>query len=248
MAGQAAFGRTGSGLTVRVQRGDSLWSLSSRYGVSMQQLAAANGMRLSDVLLAGRTLRLPGAAAGKSGAAGKDGATAGAKAGPTFRSPPPTVKVAPGSFCTTYVPPTGPKGKLPSGLSPKQLALRPLFVKWADRYRVPLDLILAESWQESGWQNNVVSPDGARGIGQLLPSTADFVNRQLGTKLDLAVPSDNIQMMAAFLAYLLQATGGQICPTVAAYYQGLGALQRYGVFPVSEGYVRAVLSLRPRFR
>jgi soluble lytic murein transglycosylase-like protein len=81
----------------------------------------------------------------------------------------------------------------------------------------------------------------------LLPATAVFVNQALGTNLKLSVPSDNIQMMAAFLGYLLRGTGGQVCGAVASYYQGFAALQRYGVLPVSQVYVRNVLSLRPRF-
>jgi soluble lytic murein transglycosylase-like protein len=127
------------------------------------------------------------------------------------------------------------------------LALRPLFVKWAKVYGVPVDLIEAEAWQESGWSNNAISPDNARGIGQLLPPTAAGVNQSLGTNLKLTVPSDNIRMMAAFLGSLLRATGGQVCAAVASYYQGLATFQRYGVLPVSQVYVRSVLSLRPRF-
>jgi soluble lytic murein transglycosylase len=127
------------------------------------------------------------------------------------------------------------------------LALRSTFARWADVYDVPLSLIEAEAWQESGWQSGVVSPAGAVGIGQLLPTTAAFVNQSLGTNLHLTVASDNIRMMAAFLGYLLRATGGQICAAVAAYYQGLTALSHVGVLPVSQIYVRDVLSLRPRF-
>ena len=62
VAGQAGFGRSGSHRSVKVEWGDSLWALSQRYGVDMEQLAAANHMKVSDVLLAGRTLSLPGGA------------------------------------------------------------------------------------------------------------------------------------------------------------------------------------------
>jgi len=78
--------------------------------------------------------------------------------------------------------------------------------------------------------------------------TVVFVNQSLGTNLNVGVASDNIRMMAAFLGYLLRATGGDTCRAVASYYQGLATLQRYGVLPVSQVYVRGVLSLRPRFR
>jgi soluble lytic murein transglycosylase-like protein len=238
MAGQAAFGRvTARPTTVRVQWGDNLWALARRYHVDLLQLAAANHMRQTDILYAGRTITLPGAAA----TVAKGTST---KA-PAAADP----RLIERTFCATYQPPGG-RAALPASLraDPGRLALRPLFAKWARVYGVPLDLIEAEAWQESGWSNAVVSPDGAVGIGQLLPDTAVFVNQSLGTNLKLTVPSDNIRMMAAFLGYLLRATGGQVCGAVASYYQGLPTLQRYGVLPVSQIYVRNVLGLRPRFR
>ncbi|MDQ1356517.1 MAG: hypothetical protein QOG44_890 [Acidimicrobiaceae bacterium] len=248
LAGQAGFGRADSRRTIRVKWGDTLWGLSQHYGVDMGQLASANHMKASDRLLAGRTLYLPTAAKGARTAAGPSGTKSGggslAEGGV-----PVDPRLAQRTFCTTYKPPTGPKGQLPAELrrDPSRLALRPLFAKWAKVYRVPVDLIEAEAWQESGWSNTAVSPDDARGIGQILPATAVWINQSLGTNLKLNVPSDNIRMMAAFLGYLLRMTGGQACGAVASYYQGFPTLQRYGVLPISQVYVRSVLSLRPRF-
>jgi len=241
LAGQASFGRSTSRRSIKVAWGDTLWALSQRYGVTMDQLAAANHMRVSDVLFAGRTLYVP-APLGSSG--GRSGATAPAI--PADTATPAQVQQ---SFCTTYQPPTQPRGQLPASLEsdPSRLALRPVFARWAQMYGVPLDLMEAEAWQESGWQNDAVSPAGAVGIGQLLPETAVFVNQSLGTNLQLDVPSDNIRMMAAFLGYLLRSTGGQVCSAVASYYQGLGTTMDYGILQVSQVYVRDVLSLRPRF-
>ncbi|MDQ1428014.1 MAG: hypothetical protein QOK39_1490 [Acidimicrobiaceae bacterium] len=256
VAGQAGFGRSGGHRSVKVEWGDSLWALSQRYGVDMEQLAAANHMNVSDVLLAGRTLSLPGgasgSAAGATAAAGSPASTkAAAKAGAAKAgSPSADPRAVQHTFCATYKAPTGPRGQLPSDLaaSASRLGLRPVFAKWARAYGVPVDLMEGEAWQESGWSNDAVSAAGARGIGQLMPDTVVFVNQSLGTHLNVGVASDNIRMMAAFLGYLLRATGGDTCRAVASYYQGLGTLQRYGVLPVSQVYVRAVLSLRPRFR
>ena len=51
----------GSNFTGRytVQRGDSLWVISRRYGITPQALADANNMRLNDNLHVGRVLRVP---------------------------------------------------------------------------------------------------------------------------------------------------------------------------------------------
>jgi LysM repeat protein len=262
LAGQASFSRS-AGTSITVKRGDTLWDLSRRYGVSMDQLASANHMQVSDLLLVGRELEIPGSGTDSSNPDGSsaagDGSGGGSAAGTVVGSAPragtesaaasASAQRAQRTFCDSYQPPTG-SWPLPSELSSdaKRLALRPLFARWGGAYGVPVDLMEAEAWQESGWSNTMVSPAGARGIGQILPSTAKFMNQVLGTHLRLDVASDNIQMMAAFLGYLLQATGGQVCGAVASYYEGLATLQRVGVLPVSQVYVRDVLSLRPRFR
>jgi len=49
-----------------VQLGDTLSAIAARYGTSPAALAAANGMSVNDLLLAGRTLAVPGAAAPSS--------------------------------------------------------------------------------------------------------------------------------------------------------------------------------------
>jgi hypothetical protein len=153
------------------------------------------------------------------------------------------------SFCVNYRAPSG-AGGLPSALKqhPERLALRPLFIRWAQAYGVSPSLIQAIAWQESGWQNDVVSSANAQGIGQLLPTTATFVSGSLlGLNLKLTVASDNIQMMVRFFAYLLKAAGGNQCVAVASYYQGFGAFQQVGVLAQSQTYVRSVFTLRSRF-
>ncbi len=56
-----------SGQTVHVvQPGDSFWSISQRYGVSMEAIARANGMSVSSVIIPGQRLIIP---AGGSAAA-----------------------------------------------------------------------------------------------------------------------------------------------------------------------------------
>ena len=122
-----------------------------------------------------------------------------------------------------------------------------MFVRWGRAYGVAPDLLEAVAWQESGWQNNAVSSADAQGIGQLLPSTAAFINGLLGTNLQTNVASDNIRMEARYLALLLHGTGNRVCEAVASYYQGYATLQHIGVLPESQVYVSSVLGLRPRF-
>jgi soluble lytic murein transglycosylase-like protein len=128
-------------------------------------------------------------------------------------------------------------------------ALVPTFERWATVYGVPADLLESVAWVESRWDNSRVSEAGAVGIGQLLPSTAAWLgDRVLRSDVDLADPGGNIQASAAFLRWLLDLTGGDEAAALAAYHQGHRSVSRSGWAPVTERYVRDVMTLRPGFR
>lgn len=140
--------------------------------------------------------------------------------------------------------------RLPAALRdrPERLALRPRFQHWARTYGVPPDLLQALAWWESGWQNQVVSDQGAVGIGQLTPATVRFVNNVLlRASLDPTRPDDNIRLSARFLRYLLDQTGGRVDQAVASYYQGLASVRSRGVMEETRRYTAGVLALRSRF-
>jgi soluble lytic murein transglycosylase-like protein len=230
--------------SIVVRRGDTLWGLSRRYHVDLNQLAAMNAMRLTDLLPIGRVLRLKPAPAPPPA---RPADPAAPVTSPAHYTAAQLDQMR--SFCSDYQPPEGSGWALPSLLvaHPERLALRPLFVKWSRVYGVPTDLVQAVAWQESGWQNNVVSWAQAQGIGQLLPQTVDYVNSRLHSNLRADVAEHNIQMMSYFLAGLYHGTGN-VCEAVVAYYQGTWTLNRVGTLPESQVYARSVLSLRPRFR
>lgn len=106
----------------------------------------------------------------------------------------------------------------------------------------------AIAYMESGFNQDVVSEAGARGVMQVLPSTFDWVSASLaGVPLDSNSRVDNIHAGVIFLHYLWHETGGDVEQTVAAYYQGLASVREYGLFPETERYVADVLALRERF-
>ena len=237
-AGQASFSSS-SHETYLVHAGDSLWSISQAHGVTVQQLAATNGMSLADVLLIGRTLVIPTAAA-TSPAPNR---TTTATTSPVSPAPvsPTTPEACP--------PPTGAGlyGVRPE-MSAAEARLRPLFVQWAQAYGVSPALVEAVAWQESGWQETVVSGAHAVGVGQLIPATSDFVSRYLiGERLNVRSAADNIRMTARFIAYLESVEGGNLCHTIAAYYEGPGNLAEHGIFAMSVPYIADVEALIPRF-
>ena len=252
LAGQAAT------QAYAVQRGDTLSAIARRFGVSVADLVAANGLADPNHIRYGAGLAIPAAgAAANASAAAPQAAPATHVVQPgehlseaiaaANRLADPNYVVA-GSRLVLPAP-RAPVGQGPKDLQarPDRLRLAPRFDHWARVYGVPADLMKAMGWYESGWQNDVVSVTGARGIGQLMPATVVFVNAQLHTKLDPRRPDDNIRMSTRFMRSLLDATGGRVDLALAGYYQGLTPTLAGRILEETKRYVAGVLSFRASF-
>ena len=104
---------------------------------------------------------------------------------------------------------------------------------------MPLPLLEGDLWQESNWNNDAVSSEGALGIGQLLPSTAQYINDTLldGADLDPGDPSDNIQLSAAYFQYLLEGSDGSWAEALASYFAGPTSAQNSAWDEATVAYV-----------
>jgi len=94
----------------------------------------------------------------------------------------------------------------------------------AGRHGLDPDLLVALVSVESGFNSRAVSRRGARGLGQLLFSTAraaapDRVRRPA----DLYDPGRNLEVTAEVLRGLLDSTGGDVRAALRVYYAGRGA-------------------------
>jgi len=95
---------------------------------------------------------------------------------------------------------------------------------------VDSDFIRSVIQQESSGNAHAVSPAGARGLMQLMPSTA----QELGVK-DSFSPEQNVGGGALYLRKLLERYHGDAIKALAAYNAGPGAVERYrGVPPYRE--------------
>jgi N-acetylmuramoyl-L-alanine amidase len=142
----------------------------------------------------------------------------------------------------TNVPATGAATGSPGRLNASQIG------SIAAANGAPASLASAIAWQESGFNNAMVSVANARGIMQVMPGTWDYVQNELGAgRLDPASPHDNVRAGSVLLAHLLRDTGGDTPTAIAAYYQGLGSVRRIGMLPETRQYVANVLALRSRF-
>ena len=100
--------------------------------------------------------------------------------------------------------------------------------------------------QESNFNPNAGSGAGARGLTQLMPSTAAGLG--VSNVLD---PVQSINGGAKYLKQQLDTFGGDVTKALAAYNAGPGAVQRFGgVPPYSEtqNYVRIVQANAASFR
>ena len=143
----------------------------------------------------------------------------------------------------------GAKLKIPGGTS--ALDATPTEVRarldyWSGRLGVSQRLVRALAWMESGYQPNVVSKAGARGVLQTLPSTRDFVENVLvGHPLPHSVDGD-IEIGVLYLRHLLAHFNGDERLGLAAWYQGEAAVRKHGIFKVTKPFVAGVLALEAR--
>lgn len=104
-------------------------------------------------------------------------------------------------------------------------------LRWAGAYGVDPYLVLAVIREESGFSPTAVSSSDARGLMQLLPSTARWIAedklRIPYREADLASPDHNIRLGTWYLRHLLDQFEGDLAWAVAAYNGGPGNLRRW---------------------
>ena len=172
---------------------------------------------------------------------------------PAEPAPAPAVAPAPPAPPVAPTPPPAPlQPPMPAdAIVPlERAALKPILMQAAAENGLPSDLVMAQAWAESSWQDSVVSSADAVGVLQLTAPTVDFVSHQLlrlDHPLDVLNPADNARMGARYLRYLLGRTDNDLRQALIAYNQGLGALRRNGPYPEAQRYADRVLALRPMF-
>jgi soluble lytic murein transglycosylase-like protein len=109
-------------------------------------------------------------------------------------------------------------------------------------------LATAIAYQESGFNNSMVSGANARGVMQVMPGTWSWIQDNLaGHTLDPASAADNVAAGSLYVKHLLAATGGNEEQAIAGYYQGLSSVQTQGMLPETRKYVANVEALKGRF-
>jgi soluble lytic murein transglycosylase-like protein len=117
----------------------------------------------------------------------------------------------------------------------------------AHEYQLDPALLKAVMAAESGFDPAAVSPRGAIGLMQVLPSTAERFGLQADRKRSIAQkltdPKINIRLGARYLQFLQKLYPDQLPLMLASYNAGEGAVQKYNAippFPETRNYVKVV--------
>jgi hypothetical protein len=115
----------------------------------------------------------------------------------------------------------------------------------ASKFVIDANLVKAIIMAESNCNPNAVSPKGAQGLMQLMPSTAKDLN--------VTKPFDPRENIIGGVKYIkgLMASYGDLELALAAYNAGPGAVQKYaGIPPYREtiNYVKKVINYYERFK
>lgn len=139
------------------------------------------------------------------------------------------------------LPPSAIETPAPVPAPRPNLSPRELVTEAATRYGLPPEIVHALAQTESAYRADAISPKGALGVMQLMPSTAQALN---------ADPRDveqNIDAGTRLLKELLLKYSNDPNPVrraLAAYNAGEGAVSRYGGVPPyreTQAYVEKVI-------
>ena len=128
-------------------------------------------------------------------------------------------------------------------------------------------LVAAVIFAESQFDPRAVSDQGAVGLMQVLPDTADQIAHETGgvsfTSADLQDPAINIRYGTRYLRTVLDQFGGNEVAAIAAYNAGAGAVSRWVAeagaaghplrvadipYPETRAYVHRVMHLKNAYR
>lgn len=103
--------------------------------------------------------------------------------------------------------------------------------KYAEKYNLPAELIYAVINTESGFNENEVSPKGAKGLMQIMENTAEWVNSK--EKIEnydydkIFDPDINIHIGCWYIAWLKKLYSGDDMLVLAAYNAGSGNISKW---------------------
>jgi N-acetylmuramoyl-L-alanine amidase len=242
--------------THRVRPGETLSAIAAKYDTSTSRLARVNRLTDPNLIFVGQKLRVPGRGnAGPASYRVRSGDTLSSIAsrfGTSVSKLARRNRIANPNLISIgqvlRVPRGGGGGggrQAPASASASSIGAS--LYNQAVSHGVSPSLVKAVAWQESGWQQDVVSSAGAIGVMQVMPGTARYINQSLGGHgLNVRKADENVHLGVMYLDHMLH-----IKPTVrkalASYYAGPGNVGRR-LDKGQRRYANNVLAHRDRFR
>jgi hypothetical protein len=149
-------------------------------------------------------------------------------------------------------PPTASLEQFSEDEQARILAVQDIVADAAAEHHLDPALINGMIWVESRFDPKAKSPAGARGLMQLMPSTAAYLAKRMGEQTPRAYdPEFNVRAGALYLAEMKEKFGDEQL-AVAAYHAGPGNVKKWVAagedFPeYSDAYVAKVMEARARF-
>lgn len=224
---QAASTETGGKYTI--EEGDTLTSIAAGLNVGLGELMQANNLSANSVIYPGKELSVPGGAVASH-----------------------AMDLVPSTFLHYTYPAdvvadaNKNKATLLSMPAPSPEQMQAIVRDTAVQMGVDPSLAQAFSWQESGFNQQAVSPANAIGAMQVIPSSGQWASELVGRELNLLDPYDNATAGVAIISALLRSTDS-MDDAIASYYQGQGSVQAHGMFEDTKNYVASVKSHQARF-
>jgi LysM repeat protein len=212
-----------------VKSGDTVSSVATRLGSSIDAIIAANGLDARARIRIGQTLTVPVA-----GAATTAASVGNTFAGRTYSDP---VVAAANANLTA----------LKGAAAPTKAQMQAKIAAAATAMGVDPALAQAVAFQESGFNHAVVSPANAIGTMQVIPSSGVWASELVGRQLNLVDPDDNVVAGVAILRSLVK-NAPDLPTAIAGYYQGATSVKRNGMFADTRRYVANVQTHMTRFR
>jgi N-acetylmuramoyl-L-alanine amidase len=201
-----------------VQPGDTLSGIAAREGVSVDQLAAANGLDSAGILPAGDTLSFGGGSSSTQEVAATPSSSSASAGGAQ-----PTAETVSPTDVGTIAAQSGVSPSLAQAIADQESGFNNNEVSSTGATGV----MQIEPGTWSYIQNNLGGP--TLGVGGAASAT------------------DNVRGGVLLLHSLLDQTGGDPALAAAGYYQGLASVRAHGMYSDTQQYVNNVMALRSRF-
>jgi len=107
------------------------------------------------------------------------------------------------------------------------LAYRELITREAQRNDIPPEWAFAIARRESSFMSDAVSSANAKGLMQILPSTARYLEKRRVSTRDLIDPNTNARLGTRYLRYLLNKLDNNPLLATASYNAGLAKVMQW---------------------